>query len=77
MRPLEITVRKPGQNGDRRVVLRGFVAMLVSAVLTVAIVATIVVALILGYLAVGLLLLVLLIAIFVAVLRGALQSFRR
>ncbi len=77
MRRLEITIRKPGQDGERQVVLGRFGAMLVTVLLMAAVIATVIVAMIFGYLAIGLLLLALLIAIVVAVVRGAFHSVRR
>jgi hypothetical protein len=77
MRRLEITLRKPGQDGARQVVLGRFGSMLVTVLLTMVAIATVVVAIVFGYLAFGLLLVALLIAIVVAVLRGAFHSFRR
>ena len=76
MRRLEITIRKPGEDGERQVVLGRFAAMLVTVLLTVVVIATFIVAIVFGYLAIGLLLLVLLLAIIVAVVRGAFHSFR-
>jgi hypothetical protein len=77
MRRLEITVRKPGEHGERQVVLGRFASMLVTVVLAAAIIATFIVAVVFGYLAIGLLLVALLIAIMVAVVRGAFRSLRR
>ena len=77
MRRLEITIRKPGQDGERQVVLGRFASMLVTILLMVAAIATIVVAIVFGYLAIGLLLVALLIAIVVALVRGAFHSVRR
>lgn len=76
MRRLEITIRKPGEDGARQVVLGRFGSMLISGLLTVAAIATIVVAIVFGYLAFGLLLVALLIALVVAAVRGAFH-FRR
>ena len=77
MRRLEITIRKPGEDGERQVVLGRFASILVTLLLAVAAIATVIVAMIFGYLALGLLLVVLLIAIMAAVVRGAFHSFRR
>ena len=77
MRRLEITIRKPGQDGARQVVLGRFGSMLVTVLLMVAAIAVVVVAVVFGYLAIGLLLVALLIAFVVAFVRGAFHRFRR
>lgn len=76
-RRLEISIRRPGQDGARQVVLGRFGSMLVTIVLMVAAIAMVVVAIVFGYLALGLLLVALLIALVVALVRGAFHSFRR
>jgi hypothetical protein len=54
MRRLEITIRKPGQDGERQVVLGRFAAVLVTVLLMVAVIERSF-HIIFGYLAIGLL----------------------
>lgn len=77
MRRLEITIRKPGHDGERQVILGRVASTVVAALVMVAIIATVIVAIVFGYLVIGLLLVALLIAFIAAVLRGAWHDFRR